>query len=80
MPAISTTLRSWISPQEPRVEGRLSAETRLPVSWRSAAHALAELADHLRELALRLAALALQTADLALHAPELLLHGRRRAP
>ena len=34
-PAISTTLRSWISPQEPRVAGRFSAETRLPVSWRS---------------------------------------------
>ena len=35
MPAISTTLRSWISPQEPRVAGRFSADTRLPVSWRS---------------------------------------------
>src|ERR1700677_509315 len=35
MPAISTTLRNWISPHEPRVAGRLSAETRLPVSWRS---------------------------------------------
>ena len=34
MPAISTTLRSWISPQAPRVSGRLRAETRLPVSWR----------------------------------------------
>ena len=35
IPAISTTLRSWISPHEPRVEGRFSAETRLPVSLRS---------------------------------------------
>ena len=34
MPAISTTLRSWISPHEPRVLGRRSADTRLPVSAR----------------------------------------------
>ena len=35
MPAISTTLRSWISPHEPRVAGRFRAETRFPASWRS---------------------------------------------
>ena len=76
MPAISTTLRSWISPQEPRVEGRLSARDEVAGLAPQRADALAELADHLRELALGLAALALQAPDLALHARELLLHGR----
>ena len=57
------------------MDGRFSADTRLPVSWRSVPTPVAELADHLRELALRLAALALETSDLALHPPEPLLDG-----
>ncbi len=73
MPAISTTLRSWISPHEPRVAGRFSAETRLPASWRSVPTPSLELAHHLRQLALGLAALALKAPDLALHTTQLLL-------
>jgi hypothetical protein len=34
MPASSTTLRSWISPHDPRVSGRFSAVTSSPVSLR----------------------------------------------
>ena len=75
MPAISITLRNWISPQEPRVLGRFSADTRLPVSWRSAADALVQLAHHARQFALGLLALALQAPDLVLDPAELLVDG-----
>ena len=54
--------------------GRFSAETRLPVSWRSVP-CPRQLAHHLRQLALRLPALALQAPDLALDLAELLLDG-----
>ena len=70
MPAISTTRRSWISPQRPRTCGARSAVTRLLVSpWRrscssrSAAHGL-------RQRAVGLLAGALERVDLRLHLPE----------
>ena len=75
MPAISTTLRSWISPQEPRVDGRFERGDEVAGLLTQRADAVAELADHLCELALRLPALALEAPDLVLHPAELLLDG-----
>ena len=74
MPASSTTRRSWISPQEPRVSGRLSAETSSPVSRRSVSVPALQRAHHLRELDLGVAALALEAPQLALDLCELLVH------
>ena len=62
MPAISTTRRSWISPQRPRTCGWRSAFTRLPVSSRSCDLHLRHLRELLADLAVGVLARLLQRA------------------
>ena len=70
MPAISTTRRSWISPQRPRTAGAFSAWTRLLVSCCSFSWATGERCDLLAQRAVGLGAGLLEAADVLLEAAE----------